>query len=66
MATKFVGYVELIHPMPVTIERLDGKVAPPFPNLPTKQRNVETRACHGYRGGGERGAMVCYILDRAE
>jgi hypothetical protein len=36
MATKLVDYVELIHPMLVTIERLDGKVAPPFPNLPTK------------------------------
>src|SRR5436305_5242276 len=62
MATKFVDYVKLIYPMPVAIERLDGKVAPPFPNLPTKQRDVETRACHGYRE--ERGAMMCYILDR--
>jgi hypothetical protein len=35
MAAKFVDDVELIHPVPVAIEGLDGKVAPLVPNLPT-------------------------------
>jgi hypothetical protein len=35
MATKFVDDVELIHPVPVTIEGLDRKVAPLVPDLPT-------------------------------